>query len=204
VERPWRGRGRRGEGEERKKIRLCGGCSGRDISIRRVEFHICTGPAIIYTANTSRSRCKHCRFTPNYFSSFCLSHSLACFPLALEKTLLCYCHGVRKRHRERSHLSSSLDPPSHLPTDSLKIGDYITVKNVKFQTFLCAEGILLEDVIVDQNLLAFEDALFCIHLQRQYSASNELETFLSTYLTGDKSNEDPNSLKYVQALQVPS
>jgi hypothetical protein len=74
---------------------------------------------------------------------------------------------------------------------------------VKFQTFLCAEGILLEDVIVDQNLLAFEDALFCIHLQRQYSASNELETFLSSYLTGDKSNEDPNSLKYVQALQVP-
>jgi hypothetical protein len=73
---------------------------------------------------------------------------------------------------------------------------------VKFQTFLSAEGILMEDVVVDQNLLAFEDALFCIHLQRQYSASNELDTFLQTYFQGDKSTEDPNSLKYVQALQV--
>lgn len=60
----------------------------------------------------------------------------------------------------------------------------------------------MEDVVVDQNVLAFEDALFCIHLQRQYSASNELETYLLTYLSGDKSSQDPNSIKYVQALQV--
>jgi hypothetical protein len=60
----------------------------------------------------------------------------------------------------------------------------------------------MEEVVVDQSLLAFEDALFCIHLQRQYSASNELDTFLQTYFQGDKTSEDPNGLKYVQALQV--
>lgn len=90
---------------------------------------------------------------------------------------------------------------SAIENDSLKIGDYITIKNMKMNSFLCAEGILLEDVVVHDSVTTFEDALFCIHLQRQYSASKELEVYLQQYYHGDKTNDDPNSVKYVQALQ---
>jgi hypothetical protein len=87
--------------------------------------------------------------------------------------------------------------------DILKIGDYIIIKNLKIDGFLCAEGILQEDIVIQDNLAAFEDTLFCIHLQRQYSASKELEVFMQTYDIGTKKTiEDPNTMKYLNALQV--
>ena len=82
----------------------------------------------------------------------------------------------------------------------LRIGDYVTFKNLKYNSLLCAEGILLEDVIVDENVKVLDDCLFCIHLQRQYSASKELEEFIASR---DSANvDDANSAKYYHALQV--
>jgi hypothetical protein len=67
---------------------------------------------------------------------------------------------------------------------------------------LCAEGIFSEDIYVDQNVKVFDDTLFAVHLQRQYSASRELQEFLSTYASNKKGLRDTNAEKYYQALKV--
>lgn len=66
---------------------------------------------------------------------------------------------------------------------------------------LFAEGILLEDVAVNDALSSFEDALFCIHLQRQYSAALELEKCIQAHPNASNS-EDVAMSKYFHALQV--
>ena len=60
----------------------------------------------------------------------------------------------------------------------LSIGDLVTLKGVKFDSFLGAEGILLEDLVVSADSKDFDDSVFMIHLQRQYSAARELESFM--------------------------
>ena len=82
----------------------------------------------------------------------------------------------------------------------LRIGDYVTFKNIKHNSLLCAEGILLEDLIVDEHVKVLDDCLFCIHLQRQYSAARELEEFLAS--NKDEGLQDANAAKYYQALRV--
>eukprot|EP01031_Cornospumella_fuschlensis_P042476 gene42476-51889_t len=47
----------------------------------------------------------------------------------------------------------------------------------------------------------FHDSLFCIHLQRQYSAARELDEFLSTAKVDPKNITDPNIAKHYQALK---
>ena len=84
----------------------------------------------------------------------------------------------------------------------LRIGDYIAFKNVKFDCHLSAEGILLEDLIVDDNSRRIDDSLFCIHLQRQYSASRELEEFISAKQKNSNQSDDLSAAKYFQALKV--
>ena len=86
----------------------------------------------------------------------------------------------------------------------LRIGDYVTLKNVKNEEILCAEGILLEELTLTQKITAIDDFLFCIHLQRQYSASRELEEFLTINKYDEKSTvpKDPQIEKYYQALKV--
>lgn len=86
--------------------------------------------------------------------------------------------------------------------DYLKIGDYITLKNLKIDSYINAEGILVEDVIVNDSLASFEDCLFCIHLQRQYSAARELDEFTATYNVDVNAVEDTSTMKYLQALKV--
>jgi hypothetical protein len=78
----------------------------------------------------------------------------------------------------------------------------VTFKNIKFDCHLSAEGILLEDLIVDESSKRFDDSIFCIHLQRQYSASRELEEFISTKHSMVKQTEDFSMAKYFQALKV--
>jgi hypothetical protein len=96
-----------------------------------------------------------------------------------------------------------MDFGNSMEDDTLKIGDYITIKNLRLNSFLCAEGILFEDIIVNDSIDSFEDALFCIHLQRQYSASSELEAFAQTYkIDVSATVEDTNTAKYLHALQV--
>ena len=85
-------------------------------------------------------------------------------------------------------------------TDILRIGDYVTFKNVKHSTLLCAEGILLEDIIANDHVKVLDDCLFCIHLQRQYSAARELEEFMKS--KKDDSVDDAHAAKYFQALKV--
>lgn len=65
------------------------------------------------------------------------------------------------------------------------------------------EGVLLEDLLAKHELSDFEDNLFCVHLQRQYSASKELEEFI------EANNIDPaikirdkSTLKILNALKV--
>jgi hypothetical protein len=85
--------------------------------------------------------------------------------------------------------------------DYLKIGDYITLKNPKLERYLSAEGILIEDLVATDSLISFEDCLFCVNLQRQYSAARELEEFQALYDVDDE-KENSNTQKYLAALQV--
>ena len=48
----------------------------------------------------------------------------------------------------------------------------------------------------------FDDSLFCIHLQKQYSAARELEEFLKSNKVDPKNITDVNMAKYFQALKV--
>jgi hypothetical protein len=71
---------------------------------------------------------------------------------------------------------------------------------VKHSSLLCAEGILLEDIIANDKVKVLDDCLFCIHLMRQYSAARELEEFLKS--KKDSSADEAHNAKYYQALKV--
>ena len=86
-------------------------------------------------------------------------------------------------------------------TDGLKIGDLITLRSPKWERFLGAEGILLDDLIVKEALKEFDDCIFSVHLQRQYSASRELESFLETYYVDENAIKDEGMKQYLKALQ---
>ena len=87
---------------------------------------------------------------------------------------------------------------------ALKVGDLVTLKSTKQESYLCAEGILLEDLIVDDNVSMFDDTLFCVHIQRQYSAAREFESYLSTFERSIGEPDDNNAAKFMQALEVPT
>ena len=84
----------------------------------------------------------------------------------------------------------------------MKIGDYIILKDVNLACFLGVEGIIIDDVNAIEGFSSIHDALFCVHLQRQYSASRELNAFLETYNMDVKNVTDEGELKYLQALEV--
>jgi hypothetical protein len=86
--------------------------------------------------------------------------------------------------------------------DVLRIGDYVTYRSVKHEGLLCAEGILKEDLNIEENIRVFHDSLFCIHLQRQYSAARELDEFLAVNKVDPRNITDANTAKYYQALKV--
>jgi hypothetical protein len=85
---------------------------------------------------------------------------------------------------------------------ALRIGDLINLKTAKQGGILCAEGILLHDLGIVANLKVFDDSLFCVHLQRQYSAAKELEEFLKKDKIDIRNISDVNTAKYYQALKV--
>lgn len=85
----------------------------------------------------------------------------------------------------------------------VKIGDYVSFKFPKHQAFLSAEGILVEDVYVSSSTTFFEEHLFQIYTQRQYSATNEYDEYMETNVIEDdesETNQDPASLSYIEAL----
>jgi hypothetical protein len=60
----------------------------------------------------------------------------------------------------------------------LRVGDLITLQYVRFQSYLSCEGILDDSIYIDPNRESFEDHLFMVCTQRQYSANMEYEEFL--------------------------
>jgi hypothetical protein len=69
---------------------------------------------------------------------------------------------------------------------------------------LSVEGILLEDVVGVEDIEFLQDSIFCVHLQRQYSASRDLNAFLENFHMDEKQIEDESGKKYLQALKVYS
>ena len=67
---------------------------------------------------------------------------------------------------------------------------------------LSVEGILLEDLGAVEEIESLQDAIFCIHLQRQYSAARELYAFLESYNMDVSRITDDSEMKYLQALDV--
>lgn len=58
----------------------------------------------------------------------------------------------------------------------------------------------MEEIIANDHVKVLDDCLFCVHLQRQYSAARELEEFLKT--KNDSNADDGHAAKYFQALKV--
>jgi hypothetical protein len=58
-------------------------------------------------------------------------------------------------------------------------------------------------VINTDDIQSFEDSIFCIYLQRQYSAARELEEFEESLLINGDKNAISN-VKFLSALKVIS
>lgn len=78
------------------------------------------------------------------------------------------------------------------------------LKDVFRNCYLTTEGILNQEICVVEGTDNLLDALFCVHLQRQYSASRDLNAFLKQYENDVKKIEDESAKKYLLALQVNS
>lgn len=76
------------------------------------------------------------------------------------------------------------------------------MKDPAFNIFLGVEGILNDDIFGIEEIISIHDAIFCVHLQRQYSASRELYTFLQKRGNDPKAITDENELSYLKALEV--
>lgn len=74
--------------------------------------------------------------------------------------------------------------------------------DVQLGCFLSVEGILLEDLVGVDSVSSLHDCIFCIHLQRQYSASRELNAFLEKYNMDVKNITEESELRYLAALEV--
>eukprot|EP01032_Pedospumella_encystans_P017195 gene17195-19603_t len=89
---------------------------------------------------------------------------------------------------------------SDLDRDSLKIGDYVIFSDI-LGCFLSVEGILLEELVGVDAISSLHDSVFCVHLQRQYSAARELNAFLEKYGMDVKNVTEESELKYLAALE---
>ena len=80
-------------------------------------------------------------------------------------------------------------------SEYLRIGDVIMLKC--FDSYLSAEGIFIEDVVVDDNSVEFGANLFKVFYQWQYSAAKELEEYIK--LHGEKNVKHDHN--YYKALK---
>jgi uncharacterized protein with PIN domain len=78
----------------------------------------------------------------------------------------------------------------------------VTLKSLKLDGYLSADGILSSDLVISTHRSSFEDCLFCLHLQRQYSATRELEEFLHTYEVDVNNVAEEATSKFLHALQA--
>lgn len=63
---------------------------------------------------------------------------------------------------------------------------------------------MLEELVGVDAISSLHDSVFCVHLQRQYSAARELNAFLDKYGMDVKNITEESELKYLQALEVSS
>ena len=82
----------------------------------------------------------------------------------------------------------------------IRVGDIVTLKFLKHASYLSAEGILVEDVFVSSALKCFEEHQFQIYVQRQYSATNELDEFLNKIPVDATEVSDPGLRNHMEAL----
>ena len=90
-------------------------------------------------------------------------------------------------------------------TAHLKIGDYVHLKFIKLNGFLSAEGVLEDELYCDNNVEDFDDVLFQVQLQRQYSAAYELNLFSKRQAEAKAENpygytEDKRTTQFRNAL----
>jgi hypothetical protein len=62
--------------------------------------------------------------------------------------------------------------------NALCIGDYITLKNPRYEGSLMAYGFLDDKSYLESSIDAFENCIFQICIANQYSAAKELNEFL--------------------------
>jgi hypothetical protein len=82
----------------------------------------------------------------------------------------------------------------------LRIGDYVLLKDVLRNSYLSVEGILQDDIVAYEGSDNLFDCIFCVHLQRQYSASRDLSSFLLNFGNDPKSITEESQKKYYLAL----
>jgi hypothetical protein len=67
----------------------------------------------------------------------------------------------------------------------LRVGDLITLKKLgRIGGFMSSEGVIVEELCISRRLCNFEDHLFQVCIQLQYSAKDGLEEFLSASIGG--------------------
>lgn len=60
----------------------------------------------------------------------------------------------------------------------------------------------MEELVGVDAISSLHDSVFCVHLQRQYSAARELNAFLEKYGMDVKNVTEESELKYLTALEV--
>lgn len=88
-------------------------------------------------------------------------------------------------------------------TSVLRIGDYVALRHSKPNDgWLCSEGILDDEVFVSKNRDDFDDCLWEVYVQNQYSALNEYEEATSSGYFDDL--EEETEEKVVPKIQTGS
>jgi hypothetical protein len=94
-----------------------------------------------------------------------------------------------------SFAGSSPRPAGVVAQGVLKIGDYITLSHLE-QGWLSAEGICFDDISLSGELSSFENCLWEVHVQNQYTALKEYEEVLFSTISDDSemksSEKDPD------------
>lgn len=74
--------------------------------------------------------------------------------------------------------------------------------DVSLSSFLGVEGILVDDFGIIEESGDLWDSIYCVHLQRQYSAARELNAFLEKYKMDVSRIVDESEITYLRALEV--
>jgi hypothetical protein len=60
----------------------------------------------------------------------------------------------------------------------LRVGDHVIFRSSAFENYLCAEGIISESLYLNKEIDYIDEFVFCVHLQRRYSAYKEYAEYM--------------------------